>query len=127
MSQPPLHGVAADLRDRAEEFRRYGAGDQAEALEAAADDVEQALREWWTEPLSAEQAARAMDVTRQTVYRKMDRGELPELGGPGRKVRRCDLPCYGDLDLPDPSEPDDHVTRSLSSQRKGEPGAETAP
>lgn len=118
MSGPPLGDVAAELREEAKILRRRGAPLQAETLESAADDVEEAVREWWTEALSAEQAARAMGVTRQTVYRKMDRGELPELGGPERRVRRCDLPCYGDLDLPDPSEPDDHVTRTLSSQRK---------
>lgn len=70
-----------------------------------------ALQEWWTEPLTAEEAAAECTWKTSTIRRKIG-GQLPDAGEPYRpRVRRCDLfaaftdaPGSPEIDGPDPAE-----------------------
>lgn len=59
-------------------------------------------RAWWTEPLTADRAARWSGMARDTIYEMVRSGRLPDPRPPGSQgrvlVRRCDLPRRPALD-----------------------------
>lgn len=106
----PLTGLRA-LADRwrkdADLLRRRGAPRQADALESAAEELSERLREWSLELLTLEQAAAEAGLSYDTVQRKVG-GELPNAGEKGRpRVRRCDLHPW--LEAPEPRRHEDPV------------------
>lgn len=97
MTPPPLGEVAADLREEAEDLRRWGANEQAEALDRAADEVDDALRRWWQEELNLKQAAQEEGCSYSKMQSMVSRGEVANAGRKNRpRVRRCDLPRHRD-------------------------------
>ena len=98
-------------RTRATELRRYGAEDQATALEACAAELEQAEQEYAVEELTLEQAAIELGVSYDTIGRRLRTGEIPNAGQKHKpRVRRCDLhhkvrPAFP-LPMTDHGEPD---------------------
>ena len=80
-------------REKATEFRRFGAEDQAFTLEYCADDLEETLRIWQTEPLTLEEAAEASGYSYSSLQKRVASGEIPNIGEPGApRVQRQDLP-----------------------------------
>lgn len=85
-----------DLAERWEEeadlLRRRGAPRQAEALESAAEELTDRLREWELELLTLEEAARETGLAYDTVQKKVASGEWPNRDEKGHpRVRRCDV------------------------------------
>lgn len=95
-----LRELAGSWHQEAEVLRRRGASGPAEALESAAEELEERLREWGWELLSLEQAAKEAGVSYDTMQRKVGR-EIPNAGEKGApRVRRCDLHPW----LPNPED-----------------------
>lgn len=87
-----LRSLASDWRGDAELLRRRGAPQQANALESAAEDLEERLREWGAELLTLEGAAEEAGLAYDTIQRKVSSGEIPNAGEQGSpRVRRADL------------------------------------
>ena len=89
--------IPADLpaawRRKAEEFRRFGADDQALTLEACADDLGEAYRAWQDEPLTLEEAAEESGYGYSSLQQRVSSGEIPNIGEKGQsRIRRADLP-----------------------------------
>lgn len=90
-----LHDLATEWRERAETLRSFGAADQAAAVERCAEQLEERLGEWWTEPLSIEEAAEDLGVSYDAVQKRLRRRAYSNVGRAGSPaVRRCDL--HGD-------------------------------
>jgi len=88
----PLHSLADQWTTEADVLRRRGAPRQAEALESAAAELEDQLREWWLETLTLQKAAEESGLSYGAVQKRVSRGELPNAGKEGApRVRRCDL------------------------------------
>lgn len=112
-----LTGQVEEWREEADLLRRRGAPRQADALESAADDLEERLEEWRLEALSLEQAARESGLAYDTVQRKVGE-ELPNAGEKGRpRVRRCDLHAW--LDAPEPEAVESDVVGELARETLG--------
>ncbi len=80
-------------REKATEFRRFGAEDQAFTLEYCADDLEETWRIWQEEPITLEEAVEESGHTYSSIQKKVASGEIPNIGEPGApRVRRADLP-----------------------------------
>lgn len=106
-----LSELSSRWRASASELRRYGAEEQATALEACAAELELAEREYWFEELTLEQAAEELGVSYDTVGRRVARGDIPNAGKKNRpRVRRTDLRGVASRSqlrtVPDLSEPD---------------------
>lgn len=87
-----LEELAASWREDAELLRRWGAPRRGDALERAAGQLEERLREWRLELLSLQQAAEETGLAYDTVQRKVSSGEWPNRGEKGSpRVRRCDV------------------------------------
>lgn len=86
-----LRSLADTWQEEAELLRRRGASRQAEALESAAEDLTDRLREWSLELLTLEEAARELGLAYDTVQRKVgdEIRNAAEKGSP--RIRRCDL------------------------------------
>jgi hypothetical protein len=85
--------LGAAWRDRAAELRRYGAEPQAVTLEAAAAELDAALREAADEPLTLAEAAEESGYSERRLRELVAAGEVPQAGRKGRpRVRRGDLP-----------------------------------
>ena len=101
-----LGDLAGTWRDEATLLRRRGAGPQADTLESAAQELEEAIHGWWAEALTLDQAAQETGYSRSTLERHIQRGVIPNVGKPRRPlVRRCDLSFRGSPQGPRP-EPD---------------------
>lgn len=85
-----LRSLADDWRSEAELLRHRGAPRQADALESAAEDLEQRLSQWWREPLTAEEAAAETGYSADHLRRLARQGKVPTAddGGPVRIERR---------------------------------------
>ena len=89
-----LRSVATTWRCQAERYERDGIRGHAALLRRVADDLEDALSEWWTAELTLEEGAAEIGSAYDTLQRKVRLGKLPNVGRKGRpRVRRCDL--YG--------------------------------
>jgi hypothetical protein len=89
--------IPADLtaawRDRAAELRRYGAEPQAVTLEAAAAELEGALRESADEPLTLAVAAEESGYSERRLRELVAEGAIPQAGRKhAPRIRRGDLP-----------------------------------
>ncbi len=86
--------LPAAWRTRAGELRRWAAAEGAAvALEQAAGELEQALRDAADEVLDISQAAAEVGYAPDTIRHLLAAGELPNAGRPGRpRIRRADLP-----------------------------------
>ena len=100
--------LPAEWRAKAEEFRRFGADDQALTLEACADDLGEAYRAWQDEPLTLEEAAEESGYGYSSLQQRVSSGEIPNAGEKGQpRIRRADLPrkararCF-ELELGEP-------------------------
>lgn len=84
------------LREEAVRLRRWKAEAQADALETAADEFEEALRDWRHEELTVSEAAAESGYAEKTLRRMVREGKIPDSRPPGTRktirVRRCDLP-----------------------------------
>lgn len=102
-----LRKLADRWQEEADLLRRRGAPRQADALESAADELGERLREWSLELLTLEQAATEAGVSYDTMQRKVG-SEIPNAGEQGApRVRRCDLHPW--LEDPEPRLHDDPV------------------
>lgn len=103
-----VRALATEWRTRAIALRRYAAEPQAVALEACAEELEERLREWQSEPLTLEAAADESGYSYSALQQKVAAGEIPNVGDKGRpRVRRADLPLK--------------VPRRVSGPESGEP------
>ena len=85
--------LSLEWREKAKEFRRFGADDQAVTLDYCADDLEETWRIWQTEPLLLEEAAKESGFSYSSLQKRVSDGEIPNIGKPGQpRVRRQDLP-----------------------------------
>ena len=85
--------LPAAWREKAEEFRRLRAEDQATTLEYCADDLEETWRVWQEEPLTLEEAAEESGYSYSSLQKRVASGEIPNIGEPGApRVQRQDLP-----------------------------------
>ena len=89
----PLNRLVAELRADAETYGRGEALVNGALLCCAwANRIESALRDYDAELLSVSEAARERGESYSTTYRKIQRGQIPNVGnGKHPKVRRCDL------------------------------------
>lgn len=89
----PLYALASEWRDDAATLRCRGAPRQADALESAADELDDRLRAWRLEALTPAQAAEESGYTADHI-RRLIRGErVPNAGDDtAPKIRRRDLP-----------------------------------
>lgn len=86
-----LRELSEAWQREADVLRRRGASGPAEALESAADELDERLREWSRELLTLREASKEIGVSYDTMQRKVGR-EMPNAGEKGSpRVRRCDL------------------------------------
>lgn len=103
----PFLSLVEGWRSEAEILRRRGAPRQAEALESAAEDLEDRIREWRLELLTLEEASAETGLAYDTLQRKVG-SEIRNAGEKGSpRVRRCDLHTW--LDAPGPESASDPV------------------
>ena len=85
--------LASEWRQKAKEFHRFGADEQAMTLECCADDLEEWWRIWQTEPLTLEEAAEESGYSYSSLQKKVVDGEIPNIGKAGApRVQRQHLP-----------------------------------
>ncbi len=96
MNPAPLHDLATAWREEATLLRRRGAGAQADALESAAEDLEERVEEWQMEPLTVAEAAAESGYSEDYLRELVRDGRIPDsrpAGSEGRiRIRRADLP-----------------------------------
>lgn len=82
-------------REDAATLRSYGAEARAEALEAQAEELDRAIREWRREPLKISEAAEETGYSAAHLRDLVHQGRLPAVVGPAddgpMTVRRSDL------------------------------------
>lgn len=89
----PLQKLAQSWRDDADLLRRRGARGEADALESAACELEDALREWVTHPLTPAEAAEETGYTADHIRRLIRNEKVPNSGDDSRpKIERRHLP-----------------------------------
>lgn len=94
MDYAGVEALATKWREDANLLRRRGAPRQAEALESAADDLQQRLREWATEPLTVAEAAQESGYSERRLRELLSEGRLANAGRSGApRIRRQDLPA----------------------------------
>lgn len=120
MNLGPLSRLSDEWCEEADLLRRRGAPRQADALESAADDLEERLSEWRLERLTLEEAAEETGVSYRTAQRKVSEGEWENVGRKGapRVLRAEVLPG---LDPPGPEETDpvEDLARETLASRSG--------
>jgi hypothetical protein len=85
--------LAAEWRSRASELRRYGAEPQAVTLEAAAAELDAALREAANEELTYTEAVAESGYSERRLREMIAEGLIPNAGRKGApRIRRADLP-----------------------------------
>ena len=85
--------LPAAWRARAADLRRYGADGPARALEAAATELDAALREHADEVLTLAEAARESGYSTRRLRELLADGTIPQAGRRGApRIRRGDLP-----------------------------------
>lgn len=91
-----LDAAVSRLREEAVTLRRRGAPRQAEALESAADDFAEALRNYRAEELTVAEAAEESGYCQKSLRRMVREGRIPDSRTPGSqgeiRIRRRDLP-----------------------------------
>lgn len=88
-----LEQLAEEWREDANTLRRRGASEQATALESAADELDDRLRQWQAEKLTAPQAAEESGYTAEYLTRLVRDGTIPNAGESGSpRIRRRHLP-----------------------------------
>lgn len=93
MNTAPLERRADEWREEAEVLRRRGAPKQAQLLESAADELDERLRQWQAEKLTAPQAAEESGYTAEHLAQLVRDGTIPNAGKPGApRIRRRHLP-----------------------------------
>lgn len=93
MNLGPLHDLAGSWKEEATLLRRRGAPRQAEALESAAEDLEERLEEWAMETLTVAEAVEESGYSKSQLYSLLSDDKLENVGEKGApRVRRGDLP-----------------------------------
>ena len=91
-----LRELAETWQQEAELLRHRGAPRQAKALESAADELENRLREWRHEELTVQEAAEESGYSPKTLRRMVREGRIPDSRPDGSRseirIRRRDLP-----------------------------------
>jgi hypothetical protein len=89
-----LDALADTWRARAAELRAWGAGANAETLERAAAELEEAIAAGATELLSLEDAAELSGYTADHLGRLVRLGRIPNRGRPNApRIQRSDVPA----------------------------------
>ena len=110
MNLPRLEALATRWRHEATVFRHRGQESLARMADSFAADLEEALREWLTEPLTLADAADESGYSYDHLQHAVSDGSLPNAGAGGSpRIRRCDLPrkarqpepCFAEGDLAD--------------------------
>ena len=118
MNVEALHDLATEWRDEAGIMRRRGAPSQADALESAADDLEERLREWTLEPLTMDDAEAESGYSRSTLERRIASGEITNAGRKGSpRILRRDLPKKGGSEIPLTDDGDPDVASLILARR----------
>lgn len=82
-------------------LRRRGAPRQADALESAAEELEDQLRSWTLEPLTIAKAAAESGYSERRLRELLSEGTLPNAGkAGGPRIHRKDLPAKPGSDGP---------------------------
>ena len=91
----PLRELPERWREEAERYVADGVPGHAALLRRVADELEETLGEWWTEPLGIEEAADEVGCAYDAMAKRLRRGTVQNTGRPGApRIRRCDL--HGD-------------------------------
>lgn len=90
----PVERLAGEWEAEAELLRRRGAPHQAAALESAADDLRERIREWKVEPLTVAEAADESEYCERHLRELLSGERVPNVGEDGSpRIRRADLPA----------------------------------
>lgn len=93
VTDDPLAVLLDRWRADAVTLRRRGAPNQADALEAAAEDVEAACAEYRLEHLTVSEAADLGGYSESRLYELLEEGTIPNVGRRGApRIRRSDVP-----------------------------------
>lgn len=94
MNTAPVERLAEEWEGEAELLRRRGAPHQAAALESAAEDLRERVREWEVEPLTVAEAVAESEYSERHLRELLSEGRLPNVGEDGSpRIRRSDLPA----------------------------------
>ena len=108
--------LAIAWKEKATELRCFGAEDQAVTLEYCANDLEETLRIWQTEPLTLEEAAEESGYSADHIGRLIREGKLPNTGRAGApRIARRDLPIKLKPRVPGVAE-DDAISQTSFEQ-----------
>jgi hypothetical protein len=91
----PQTELVTSWRDRAAEYERDGFTEPATLLRRCADELENAWRVWWTQPLTVASAATESGYTADYLRQLVREGKVNpiRIHGTGPiHIRRCDLP-----------------------------------
>ena len=83
MNLRPLEDLASEWRSEAVLFKRRGMEESARQAESYAAELEGRLREWAGEMLTLAEAVEESGFSRSTLERRIDSGELPNVGEVG--------------------------------------------
>lgn len=93
MNTETLDALAARWRAESARFRELGLTQAAAMSEAHADELDAAVREWATQALDLEAAARESGYSRSRLQHLVADGDVPNAGEAGSpRIRRADLP-----------------------------------
>jgi len=92
MDLSPLRELPERWRSDAEVLRRCGHERTADLYDLHAQQLECAVRAWWTEALNLQQAAEEIGLSYRAIQKRVERGQVPNVGKKGApRVRRCDV------------------------------------
>ncbi len=92
MDLSPLRELADRWREEAERYEADAVPGHAALLRRVADELEETLGKWWTEPLGIEEAADEVGCAYDAMAKRLRRGTVLNTGRPGApRIRRCDL------------------------------------
>ena len=87
-----IEELAAAWRAEAGVFRQRGQDRSAAMANSYAEELENALQEWWLEALSLKEAAAELGLTPSALNKRVRKGSLVNVGKNGSPLfRRCDL------------------------------------
>ena len=90
MNLSPLRDLPSRWRSDAEVLRRCGHESTADLCDRHAQELECAVRAWWTEPLALQQAAEEIGLSYRAIQKRVERNQVPNVGKKGApRVRRC--------------------------------------
>ena len=93
MDLQPFRDLTGNWREEADAYERDGALVSADVLlRRVADELMEALDQWWMEELKIEEAAEERGQSYDTIQRQVATGKITNVGRKHRpRVRRADL------------------------------------